>query len=80
MFTADDARQMDQDNLDTRIKNAVRDADGGSPNSAYLRVYCEDPWFHTIKEELERRGFTNVNVPDIVLKGDVYFEWGTGDD
>ncbi len=27
-------------------------------------------------EELERRGFKHVNVPDICICGDVYFEWG----
>jgi hypothetical protein len=72
MFTADDARQLNEDDLDERIEQAVRDATG---NYAYLRVYSEDPFRHSIKEKLEERGFKNVQVPDIIIKGDVYFEW-----
>jgi hypothetical protein len=74
MFTADDARNEDQSELDNRIRQAVKDREGG-PNGAYLRVYIDDPWIDTIKDELERRGFKRVQVPDIILKGDVYFEW-----
>lgn len=74
MYTADDARKGDDDDLDRRIKAAVKDRDAG-PNAAYLRVYIEDPWCHRIREELEKRGFKNVQVPNITLKGDVYFEW-----
>ncbi len=75
MYTANDARREDIDNLDNRIKAAVRSREGG-PRGGYLRVYIEDPWFHRIEAELEKRGFTNIQVPDIVLKGgDVYFEW-----
>ena len=73
MFTAKDARRGNLDELDSRIENAVRGAGGG--NSAYLRIYIEDSFRHTIEHELERRGFKNINVPDFVLKGDVYFEW-----
>lgn len=74
MFTADDARRGNIDELDARIKAAVLDRDAG-PHSAYLRVYIEDAFCHNIKEELEARGFINIQVPDITLKGDVYFEW-----
>lgn len=74
MFTADDARNGDQAELDRRIKSAVEDNDAG-PTAAYLRVYNDDPWRYTIKEELERRGFKHVDVPDIIICGDVYFEW-----
>lgn len=63
MFTAADARNMQQSDLDDRIKRAVKDNDAG-PFAAYLRVYIEDPWVHTIKEELEKRGFKNIDVPD----------------
>lgn len=73
MFTADDARRIDNDDLDRRIKAAVKDSD--RPNSASLRVYIEDPWVHRIEAELEKRGFKNICVPDICLKGDVHFEW-----
>jgi hypothetical protein len=72
MFTADDARRGNQDDLDRRIKNAVK---GSSGKSAYLRIYIEDSFRDTIAHELDRRGFTNIVVPDITLKGDVYFEW-----
>lgn len=74
MFTADDARRAGQDDLDRRIRAAVHENDGGN-NAAYLRVYCDDPWVNEIEYELERRGFINIQVPDIVIKGDVYFEW-----
>lgn len=74
MYTADMARQKDTTELDARIEAAVKDRDAG-PNASYLRVYIEDWFCRTIGEELERRGFKNVQVPDICLKGDVYFEW-----
>ena len=71
MYTAVDARTADEVDLDRRIKYAVenRAQDGG----AYIRIYIEDKF--NITEELTRRGFINIYVPDIVLKGDVYFEW-----
>jgi len=72
MYTADDARKGNMDELDARIERAVREGGG---NFAYLRIYIEDSFVHTIKYELERRGFKNVDVPDIIIKGDVYFEW-----
>lgn len=75
MYTADMADREDgQSDLDNRIRMAVKEQDGGY-RAAYLRVYIEDPWVHQIEYELERRGFKNIKVPDIVLKGDVYFEW-----
>lgn len=74
MYTANDARRGNYDDLDRRIEDAVRSHDAG-PNASYLRIYIEDAFCHTIQEELERRGFKSVRVPDITLKGDVYFEW-----
>lgn len=74
MYTAEDARKSTESHLDEKIEVAVKDSDAG-PHAAYLRVYLDDPWFRNIKEELEKRGFKNVQVPDICLKGDVYFEW-----
>ena len=71
-LTADDARRGNYDDLDRRIRAAV--ADGGYKH-AYLRIYCDDAFRHSIGSELEARGFINVRVPDITLKGDVYFEW-----
>lgn len=76
MYTAQHARDQAQKDLDRRIEAAVKENDGG-PNAAYLRVYIEDPWVINIKAELERRSFKNVDVPDITLKGDVYFEWSS---
>lgn len=73
MYTADHARSGNQDELDERIRRTVEEDSHG--NSAYLRVYIDDWFVHSIKEELEKRGFKNVIVPDICLKGDVYFEW-----
>lgn len=72
MYTADDARRGNYDELDARIEHAVREGDG---NSASLRIYVEDAFFHSIWSELHDRGFKNIDVPYIVLKGDVYFEW-----
>ncbi len=79
MYTADMAEDDGQEDLDRRIRWAVKEQDAGY-KAAYLRIYIEDPWFHSIQYELERRGFKNVRVPDIVLKGDVYFEWGDRDE
>lgn len=73
-FTADDARRGNMDELDGRIRAAVQDR-GAGPNAAYLRIYAEDSFRFTIASELEDRGFKNIEVPDITIKGDVYFEW-----
>lgn len=77
MYTADDAREgnkeRDQADLDERIEYAVRNNRCG--NGATIRVYIEDSFCRSIGYELERRGFKNVDVPSITLKGDVYFEW-----
>ncbi|TGR83321.1 hypothetical protein EN866_34295 [Mesorhizobium sp. M2D.F.Ca.ET.223.01.1.1] len=71
-FTADDARRGNIDDLDRRIKAAVRD---GGANHAWLRIYHDDAFRFSIGRELEARGFINIRVPDITIKGDVYFEW-----
>jgi hypothetical protein len=73
MFTADDARKGNADELDERIAYAVRNNRHG--NGAYLRIYHDDSFRHNIEYELERRGFKNVDCPSFVLKTDVYFEW-----
>lgn len=74
MYTANDARNFDQSDLDERIKRAVEE-NRKYGQTATIRVYLEDPFIHNIKQELEKRGFTNVQVPHIVLKGDVSFSW-----
>lgn len=79
MFTANDARRVDESELDRKIEAAVREGERYGARRASIRVYIDDPWIHTIKAELEKRGFINVDVPDICLKGDVEFEW-SGDD
>ena len=64
-------------NLDDVIKDAVEDAQEGNPDATgtYMRVYNDDPWLPNLKEELEARGFFCVQVPEITIKGDVYFAW-----
>lgn len=73
MFTAKDAKQIISDDLDERIANAIRNHRGRS--GAYLRIYHEDSFSSSIIEELEKRGFKNIVVPDYVTTADVYFEW-----
>jgi hypothetical protein len=73
MYTADDARQGNDDELDSRIEYAVRNNRHG--NGAYMRIYHDDSFRHNIVTELERRGFKNIDAPSFVLKTDVYFEW-----
>ena len=58
MFTADDARRGNDDELDERIAHAVRNNKHG--NGAYLRVYADDSFRDSIAEDLEKRGFKNV--------------------
>lgn len=73
MYTAEQARiDTNHRNLDRRIEDAVRNY---GPHSAYLRIYRDDSFFKTVKQELQARGFINIQVPDISDKGDVYFEW-----
>ena len=78
MFTADMARderaQLAQLELDRRIEAAVKESRSWG-NRATVRVYHDDPFVHTIREELEKRGFSGIVVPDITLCGDVSFEW-----
>lgn len=74
MFTADIARQITiADDLDARIERSVKERKQG--NGAYLRIYDDDTFRDIVKQELEKRGFVNVVVPDFCLSGDVYFEW-----
>ena len=64
---------MQESDLDDRIRRAVKETEHG--RGAYMRVYADDPWRHTIYDDLRERGFVNIDVPDIIIKGDVYFEW-----
>jgi hypothetical protein len=73
MYTADNARSKNTSDLDARIKAAVEEA--GSSRTASMRVYVEDWFCRSIEHELEQRGFTNIYVPSITLKGDVSFSW-----
>lgn len=73
-FTADMARQLDDILLDERIEHAIKHRKAGT-NGAYIRIYIEDSFRYSIQSDLEERGFKNVDVPDICLCGDVYFEW-----
>ncbi|QGZ14043.1 hypothetical protein PP939_gp206 [Rhizobium phage RL38J1] len=73
MFTANDARKGNEDELDERIEYAVRNNRHG--NGAYIRIYHDDSFRWNIVGELERRGFKNIDAPSFTLKTDVYFEW-----
>lgn len=75
MFTADKARNMNAQSLDARIKKEVDYAVSSGLTRGYLRIYIEDAFFNNIEEELTIRGFHSIQVPDITLKGDVYFSW-----
>jgi hypothetical protein len=73
MFTADKARNIDSITLDHRIEHSVRVRSKG--NGTYMRVYHDDSFLENLYEELEKRGFTNIQIPDVCLSADVYFEW-----
>lgn len=73
MFTAGAAERAQTDDLDRRIAEAVREA--GSARCAELRIYADDAFAATIREELEARGFKNIHVPRLIIKTDVSFEW-----
>ena len=78
MYTADHARghiTPTYDDLDLRIKAAVEEAQRYGGSFAELRVSIDDPWCRDIEEELEKRGFHGISVPDICIKGDVTFYW-----
>lgn len=75
MFTADKARALSTQSLDSRIEKEVKLAVAGGYTDAYLRIYMDDPFFQSIEEELRERGFHSIKVPNITLKGDVYFSW-----
>lgn len=78
MYTAEMAKKDAAGNdseLDDRIKSAVKEANYRGHRTTSIRVYIEDAFVHNIREELEKRGFTNVDVPYIILKGDVEFSW-----
>jgi hypothetical protein len=77
MYTAEDARRKDHDELDSRIAHAVKHNRHG--DGAYLRIYIEDWFVDSIEWELEKRGFTNIEVPNMILTADVYFEWARED-
>lgn len=73
MYTAVDARAKDTNDLDERIKYAVENFRSGA--GAHMRVYYDDSFLANLEQELLDRGFKNIDIPDITLKGDVYFEW-----
>jgi hypothetical protein len=75
MFTADKARKASVDQLDERIRREVNQSISDGLTHGYLRIYIEDWFFDSIEEELTKRGYHSIEVPRIVLKGDVYFSW-----
>lgn len=84
MFTADNARSLNKPSseeqarlLDERIKREVEESVRSGLTHGNLRVYSDDWFFDSIEYELNQRGFHSVDVPKIILKGDVYFSWAT---
>lgn len=79
MYTAELARGEpyveEETELDRRLREAVFDAQKYGARQASIRVYIDDPFCQTIAEELKKRGFTPIVVPEIILKGDVDFSW-----
>lgn len=78
MYTANQARAyaaVTANKLDENLKLIVQDAVYHGLTRTSIRVSIEDSWFGTIAQELERRGFTVINVPCMALKGDVEFSW-----
>lgn len=77
LFTADNARsyKADDQRLDQLIELAVKTAIDSGESSASIRIYPQDPWAKTIKQELERRGFQTFAKPLQVSVEDYYFEW-----
>jgi len=73
-FTATDAQHHGHRDLDQCIRDAVADRSYGQ-GATSMRVYHDDPWLWSLEQELEDRGFKNIRVPSITIKGDVYFEW-----
>lgn len=87
MFTVNDARALNQvssaersKQLDERIQREVEESIRAGLTTGKLRVYIEDWFIDSIEEELVRRGFHSVEVPHIILKGDVSFSWGSEDE
>lgn len=78
MYTAEMARRdwgTLPNVLDARIEEAVKKANYNGFRRASIRVYINDPFLYNIREELENRGFTDIDIPDICLSGDVEFRW-----
>lgn len=73
MYTAVDALIQSNAVLDEKIERAV--LDGANTRCGSIRVYDTDWFCNTVQEELELRGFKNVQVPRFVQTADVYFEW-----
>lgn len=78
MYTADQARNNEEHTesiLDARIRREVAEAHRFDCTRASIRVCRDDPFFDNIEEELKKRGFTNIYVPEIIIAGDVDFSW-----
>jgi len=82
MFTADNARSLNKLSseeqtrlLDDRIKREVEESVRSGITHGHLRIYDTDWFFDSIEYELNQRGFHSVQVPRIILSGDVYFSW-----
>ena len=78
MYTADIARDplgRAQRELDLRIEEEVNDSLDCGEKMATLRIDQTDVYYANIREELEKRGFQVLGMPDEGPVGYVTFGW-----
>ena len=71
MFTADDARRLQQEDLDSRIESVVKENVKENKNYGFLIVSNKDVFKDSIESELGRRGFKNISFRE----GIAFFGW-----
>ena len=71
MFTADDARRLQQEDLDSRIESVVKENVKENKNYGFLIVSNKDVFKDSIESELGRRGFNNISFRE----GIAIFGW-----
>lgn len=71
MFTADDARRLQQEDLDSRIESLVKEQVKENKNYGFLIMSKDDVFKDSIVSELGRRGFKNISSRD----GIAFFGW-----
>ncbi len=80
MYTADNAREYSEEYHAERLNNwiyrLVKEAvEKEGKSSTFLRIEITDPLYPTIREELEKRGFTVTEVNVCGVDCDVDFSW-----